>query len=648
MGPHDLMNEQMRMEEVNDGKSLWPARINKLVSSVCPVYVIPADPQSDQLGSIIGFRKIFDCPQGCSKLWALWVTYMLFIICKATSASLLHIHLANLVNEWNPKVRHTDPTANNRTQLCALKSDIMETKEDLVLWSKISSIHTWIRCLGFTANPENTLVPVHLITCCYAIGLFVAVYLIYVVKRVDFYELAISFYMNPLELREKTQRKLLDIMNNLIKLDDRTRIRMINSANSIKENGNLPQQRISVANSYRRPVSSLSIGEICICKLEERQDRMGFLAMLSEDHISSPDMPLCFTSTPFRLYIKLKIIVFFSITICWILLVALGYYLIWQREFETRIEARLQQIKCELWHPSGMLIKDSTLINRLDTLENSGFEREQLIKYDMQLRDPANWTLIVNVFINEGKHFIGVGNTLSHAEMFISTSLMGIWFGFNMTVLLDGYLVKYLWAFEIQKEMNECIQRFDLHSALLLEQNKCQTRATLEALKSQLVRRLVLTYANFELLRRNNVKYYNNFYTYVSLMTGLAILSILAMINTVYVRIVRENFILIFSTLAYVMLLCNLFFFISLKLTNQIERLYLTLDRIIGKSYQIGMQFSYTIEIWRRQILKDGELERIYATNFIGIPLTKSNVITINSYAFGAIGYIYLYYNSRL
>lgn len=593
-------------------------------------------------------------PAQSSILFKFIIVYYVYVCIKVAVLSVTHWNRAGLIHEWDPKVR----LGANKTTLCALVQDIIDDY-DPILWDKVKNLNLVLYYLGNHVSSINSLNTMYLISICLPLSVMLIAYLLYSFKGVEFNELALSFNLNPFGMRQKISERTFDIILSILRtkagcLDEQqfeseqTTMSILPSDNhsDIHQTRKRQSDNQLFYDNYRDCNSdSDDVLELCLsCRLEERETRLDLLELLEiSGNLSMLKSPLCFTPTAYKIYIISRFVVFAIWTTGWaLILIVVNYYII-RNEIVIRTHYRQLQYQCQLWNPNAMLVRDPTLVNRNDKLEQV-WEMELMHEYSTT--NGSNWLLVYwNEYFN---HLCSPLNFVAYVEFGVLVMLCGLFLAFHWSMVSDSLICKLIWIHQVRNEMivsKDMLNRMRETKGFHLRLNDEPATLFVEPARRDIYKQLLSTYVNFELLRRHS-KYYREFYHLVSFIYMLTGMGLLILVNTAYLRIAGDNSFFVLFIVAAIMIACNVFFIICITLTWNYENLYRLINGIVGESCQVGMQLTYVISLWRRQMMAEKEIQANYATHSFAIPVDRSYLIQLNSYTLGGILYLLLQYSA--
>lgn len=247
--------------------------------------------------------------------------------------------------------------------------------------------------------------------------------------------------------------------------------------------------------------------------------------------------------------------------------------------------------------------------------------------------DGTQLQLFMLAFSIEAKYYFTVNRLIYVIELFL--------FGFfvsHMASYIGGFSImsaiyRIAWITHLVRKMNSLLTRVRQYQGRGTHRHASKSPEI-----SSITRSMIVLYLDFELFRRQNQSYQR----IIGVMTTqVSIFSLIALISSYLTAIdiqLTSKAIVIFAC-ACVMMLSNICLALCAFKTKQVMNLMKQVNYLMAISASdelslgpIGLKLSIPIDLWRRQLLNDGESKYFYATRVLGSHITYENLLSMNAY----------------
>lgn len=516
--------------------------------------------------------------------------------------------------------------------------------QDSFLVNQIIRYRDTLKKLGGDLTPNNNMVAIHITTCLVSLLTFQIVYTIYVRYDCEFLDLSLSFYLKPLNVQAEIHEEMMKIL--VAQIDRPSKEENQNVHNTFQDDGVDRNTTHQEAFSERENASE-AISGCQFCNYYDRQLSIELhnivIPLLTNPPILSQQL-LCLTPAAYRHYTKMRRIIVISISTIWLSLANSGLYYLFVLELRNRIAFKIDKYRCQEWNSTAIPADDRSLFAGIES-SNSDLEHDSVRDY--MNSNGQNW---IPLYSHElFNNIVSLRLIMTFLEILFFATCNCLIFAFIVASVVDGFSLKSAWTNQVNEQMKICLNRMDrlLDSygsrfISVVGTESANLRAELRKIDTILMQ----TYVNFELLRQHSV-YYKGLYELVSMTLAFVLVALIYLLNTIYLRIAGDNYIFIFGLILDLVGTINVFFVVCIILSKKFENLHWNINKILSKGFQLGIQNSYMMHLWRRQVLPKEEVETIYATNFVALPMTPSALVSLNSYYIGAIIYLFISYADR-
>lgn len=573
-------------------------RILKFFFRDCgPMYSVDKDSNRRVIGYYSLFRN--KTPRAPPRL-IIWYILVGLLILTFWNVEHIRFKAGELVNQWRPSVADGTP----KTEKCALQQNIRVDKN---LTDAIDR-HFKLLLLFEGLASYNNMDKIYIYISCSITTAATLLYIEFFMNGRKVYVDVLSFMLNPEIEIKRWKMQLKQIIADLRKSW------VLHVTQGSKT-------------SYQIPHTCCK----CITgKFADEVELDSFFARFDHHMLVRPAP---YNSDAFATLVKSHTVVvnliYFSTTI----MLFFQVFFIFQGEAVSRIETRREQIKCELWNPNGTLIRDPLRLKIYDPL--SQVERQAYLDYDGQ-----SWTMFSKLCEIEIYHFLNwrlVGLYLGSMFFIIFHCIL---IGFYLGILIGGFAFRKIWTKQLLNQFDNSIKMME--NIWLIKQTNLPIELIEEQVKS-VKEVLLVTYLNYELFISENTNYQRVMDSLAEIMLVICFIICFAWSITIHYAS-ASYFTLGWLVSSLAVCLCNLIFILSISMVSDLQQIFHRINLIEGKASLISMELTSIIILWRRHSLCDREIQDIYATRVASISLTKSNLLTMNTYILGAVLFLLKYH----
>lgn len=532
-----------------------------------------------------------------------YLIYFLFIFVafKTLTTSYLLAFIHGKIANWQPELK-PKAVVNGK---CALLDDILDP--DLELKNQINRTYHLIRSLGSPFSPDNSNV-------------------IYMVSVCSLTNLMLCF----VSLANSNVEYNFDLLNILLRREDE-QARLQSKATKVTEQ--LKQEPPNLV-SYSRHLKYSNLkthrcrkAPICICEFELRHEWRQLTRNLSRTGIAPYVYPAHLTDESRR---TLNRIAFLSISITFslhMILAIYGFYGGIKGELNLRVDQYIDQLRCESWNPNGTLIRGPTFVNVVEPLVSP--KMRQVFIDHMNSKGVPRLHLIFELLkTSTFSHVKVIASIVAYSVFFILTYM---WIQFHFMTIYCFCGSRKIWSHQIHSQLTSCLRLIDrLHLLEVInldEEQKLRRRQKVE-------RALMVAYVNFHIYRDES-KDFKKSLSYLTITTFIFNFNVIWICYFIFRNETGSTPIWIMVPMSIFHL--NVHFIECSHVTDRDRRIYHLITVLSGKSIQSILDSSYSVRLWRRQMLKDEDVQNLFSITFNGIRLTKSNLITVDSYITGVL-----------
>lgn len=575
-------------------------------------------------------------------IWVLYITYAFYLSCSNAIIHWSYLALVSSSSTWNPQVL---PGA-NRTDNCASFKDIYHPNKQA--YDKVMRHRDLLHQSGILLAPTNIMMP--LVLSGGAFGIFVILfgYVLSLFKGMIFDCPVFVFTIYPRIVRQKIQTTAVELYEDILKASrDEHSFRPefyldpYLSSNPLLKNNS---RTTIVADEYQFS-NHLGFSEQRIISNLQPNSHMYSPLDINDTKscIGHFIEPLCFQGFTWKIYTNIRKFLFISVIGSIAIGILFNSSLIISDELAIRFDMRLKHLDCELWNPNGTYLRDPTLIIYSRTPSFEHRQRLLAFKDSGNILYSRDW---IYCYLHEITYIVNKNFILFLSILNFSQFFAGVWVCFDMCLYLDGFILKYLWSHQIIKQLQSCLMALSLMGEKLLLSRQAINHVhnppeLLSRQYKQLEAALIASYCNFEILRRWD-RSYRNFNEYICFMNMITMLSIIIVIYSIYTHVDRRNGWYLIFTMIIIIVVIDSVSIMCIVLMNQFQRIHWLANKNIGRMSQVMSSRFYLVNIWRRQLLTDEVVKSLYSTSFFGIHITRSLVISLNSYVIGFIMYLFI------
>lgn len=505
------------------------------------------------------------------------ITYfVLYSIIKLISLNIIYYISIGQIDEWEPKVRENAP----RTEHCALKGDIYGPNEEARKFAIL--YQTLLGYLGFSRTSLNIFwVSMSHLT---LIFLFIDAYYRPFRWERPIFNNPLSFFLYPVHERRRVRASLLDIVEEIFTSD------------------------VSISNR------SMKINE-CICKMKRIDICKSLKGLIHRNSAFLLRLPAHLSPRSYSEILKLTIGIYLGILIVdfFSLFWVISKWVI--GEIDTLIEQRMREIDCQRWNPNATVIVDPNwLTNYLKPSES-----KQALHMIESTED------IITNYILFGRKFMTIYTCISLIETLILAQII---FCFSIEEATNRYTNIYsikTWLKQIEDQLETCLS--------ILKLNECYKYHGANMNENR-DRALLLVYVSLQLLfkeyREPNMLIETTTHRF---MTQNLLVFLYGYIYSLHTK--SSSLSLIFTLMTLIFFNCDSS--LAISMTNTARNTFKLLNQVIGQLSSMKKGRSCTFNLLRRHLLSDEEVQELFAVRIIGIKLTQRTLISINTYAIGAV-----------
>lgn len=560
----------------------------------------------------------------------LWIVFillnMVYAIYLGVWTGIMHWKFQSQMKFWDPQV----VAGANRTQNCAHPKDIIYYR-DKRGYEGLMKQRQLLLEFGIPATPANIMLPACTVTGALVIILTLSGYLLSVIKGLVFSYSVQVFCSYPELTRRRIRESGVLLLDSILAMQntsihDSPIIKNINRISNAEDdrNKNYMFYQNPVQRSHRPDKNTPTI-EGHISTERKLSAELRIFHSLMEPH--------CYSVWAWHLYINVRKYSGFLVFLAWMMTLILGIGVFLGKELSIRFDMRLKYLDCELWDRDAVFIRDYSM--SIDIFEPSYKHRLKLWDYKNGIT--TNWLVC---YLHEFVLMCNPRFVFVWAELIIGCSLAGFWLSHDYIIYIDGFLFKFIWSQQIIRELRACSR------ALVILGHGRWPIYEHPAIKSsrykQMEAALLIAYCNFELYRKNQ-HYYRTFYEYYCFKNCLVTVGFVVLIYTTYSKLASEGMAFIVFLIFLSVCLTNVTNLICLLIMIKFQRIYCLLNDIVGKMSHVMSSKFYLIAVYQRRLLHDDDVQLLYSTKVIGIQLTRTMVISLNSYIIAALVFLFVY-----
>lgn len=520
--------------------------------------------------------------------FAIYFTLKSAIICYA------HLKLVGIYNTWVPGGRLI-VVANQSVSNCVVRSEDLNLGLGKQTRLQIEQLYDILAKTGSPATGINDILVFFLSTSYCAWCMLFGWALFYGGR--EFKLDSLSLILKPDIQRQRVHHLILSSIYETIGINHDNNEEKVTSYSLINTRARISKVRQQRVNRRMRWSNE------CICKTVGRQNRINSIMVILNNNFCLSIMPDC-CSDQTRTIIQILFVLIFTNTVVNVLMLDL-FAVLQTLNVERSMQLdRLNAIeKCRSLGLDSILKKDPAFhIGSLRT-------RHQL---------ESNGWLQGCLSILEANP----SAQLFSLEMIIMGIILAFWLAINISNVFNGFFMRIKWACQVKKQMKGCIKLMDK-----LSHHQQTTKTRNEYLITQIDSLLVKTYINFGLFCKRD-KAERDFRDYAGLGVFCMGLSTTFMSKTVFPGLFIRSRPLIWASLIVVLnpsfvIICG-----SLKNLQDLRILYQLAVMIMGRAAMCGIELKPSVQLWRKILLFDSDVEWMYATRIFGIIFTQSRVVS--------------------
>lgn len=577
--------EQVRWIESMDRDTKFCNRFLHVWFSIYPFYF-------EKTGT---YRKVFGLyhplrrplKMKCPTRVYIWYLFSIYMIIKLTLFILLHLQLEHLLDYQKAQTQVRPPILGS----CALNENIYWHDDRIEV--EIRRVNSWITSIFGLTTVDN--VGLIFNYCCCWFGLvFNTIMFLTVRFGNEYYMDSLSFVCNPIYERNRSKQELIEAINKICR------------------------------ELIRKPNSKYStVHQCCSCISEPETQKIEISKIMLEKGFIDLIKPKNLDLGIYRMGTKIFKISLFSLVWTYVIILLIVLTVVITYEINHRAETDIEMIRCNQWHPNATIINNPMLLDGepfISDLEYKSYINEtnliarQSIINRFELRRIFNGKFIISI--------IEVG--LTGFILFLLT-------GFYTIIFVIAFMRRLAWAKDINRQLDSCLNLIDMSWSIfnLMKQNQ----------PNCLVRPLLVTYLNLVMFRRDHKSYQRSLNT-LTLALGVNCLIVWISAYLVYNFISKSDALVIWIVALAAYILFNSIITTCIILVSISQKLFLRVNRLVGKSSLMSRELSPVIDLWRHQLIDNEEITKIYSTSIFDHVLTRSNLLEINTYIIGALLYI--------
>lgn len=436
---------------------------------------------------------------------------------------------------------------------------------------------------------------------------------------------SLGFILDPVRERFRFRSELNQLMEHVMQIEDKqsSRCDMFNEEYlkprwriRARKGASFSPLRIARHRSYLMP-SMLDQSQMNLVK-PSIESKIIFSKFIQDEDLSKLIQPKNLSYKSFRRRCNIiYMAMIFTVTFGSVIFLIFVYNFVLD-ELRLRTRQRIQEADCSIWNPAAIPRQDPYMLEPIDSPE----ERKAYLAYDGSLKQ------LISLAINyEFGRFMSNSRIYTMALIFVEFCIIAAWMNNFVWNFVSHLSSMFGWSNQVLAEMDTCIKLLDQFS--YLESARVKVGRLREVEKA-----LAIAYIQFELYRRDmkdrqlqlsfNAFHIVGFISSTSL-AGYLVLSAISTSNRTFIRMLTY-----FTILAF-----NVFLLICIKSLNQVRLMIKKATSILAKICSNSLETSYISALWRRQLLRDKDIQQLYAVRLAGIRLSHSTLISFNTYLFG-------------
>lgn len=552
------------------------------------------------------FKKDGQLP-GPSRAYCIFF-FSVYLICKTFIHWMVYKNFEKSASSWDRSNWSLDVKLKygglNNTDKCIILDHLSEENQ-----AKAKLVNYWSQILKLIGSPDEIVNDFW----AFGTGMFTFVNIIlltfarYANANESYFKTnTICFYENPLIERRRLAWLSSDLLKRLWRAMDKSR-----QWSSVFET-------ISASNDQDSKMDLVTIETRRLLNNQKRQHSKVYENNLN--HMENFFLPAHLTLRSYKCLVskvRLTSIVHILISI-FIGVIAFGGFI--NQEIHKRAEKRIEQVECKLWNSLAVSRKWPT---QIDLPRSSELNEDH----------PSAWEVEFILF------FTSVPTIQFLIEMIISYWILMAWCFYYLFLVVTNYHSQSIWLDQIQSQLHQIPRQIE--SCLNIKESHLCSHESIAIKKELIDQSLGLTYVNFVLYTRE-LRYYKMIFEFLFLQMVLLIMGSALCGFSSLSSISDSNYKALFWIIIIaVILILNVMVYLTVSTTTQLLNLFKVCNGIMAKASQIGMQHSYIINLWRRQILSKRDFQLTFGSNILGLELSRSNMMSFNSYLLGGLLYLY-------
>lgn len=307
----------------------------------------------------------------------------------------------------------------------------------------------------------------------------------------------------------------------------------------------------------------------------------------------------------------------FFVLICF-LTPELGLLASYSLELMARVHDRLQAIECARWHPQGVLLRPNLYLMPTSELE---FEPHAL--YDGSIG------YLLYLMLLELRTFFDWPHALFAGEWFLLTVFLPVWPTLWGSIYILGTIDKFAWLVQVERQLSWCANE----SRAIGQEHELEREVRglkRSERRHRLLERLTSVFVHYQLykLQHKPHRMISNF-----VVSLLAILTALTFADLYLISTNMQTRLKFFTTIvsAAIIMTFDFYMILSSLLPTRMEYIMRDLVEMLAQlAHKPQLIVVPTLDIWRRQLLADYELQIFSSTRVLGISITYKKIVAFN------------------
>lgn len=562
--------------------------------------------------AIKGDRLGRRCPIRFYFLTVFW----LFAVVRACMAAIIQLLFDKKFASWHNRV----VSQLNKTDSCALEWQI-----SVIGREGLAELRRYVELLDLLGSPHTTLSDVFTLGFLAMLLLFILIHFFsWNLSEQLLFQNSMTFFYSPTVELYRIASVKKDVINSMVSQLNRDVKMQTQLDTFMSPDHYLDLRRISDIMEIINLVDH-RLKSPCSCDQKEfYKNRAKFSVLLRSQNIAQFVKPKILTQESYRKMINGQI---YTGSICILIAFALIFAALWSfcyGEASRRAQQRIGDMRCKFIDPNSSLLRKSPMLDPLTDqkdLDNYSRYFNSTLTFEGLLLETEIPNILTSTFVR------------FYACAVVTYGCLGFAIGFFFLWIYDGYYRTSIWNQQILRQLKLCCRLSDEY----LIMNHDQSHEWQEIIaRYQLENALTITYINFMLFRRD-YKTYQTFLQLWSNAVGYFILMISIVTYVIWSHIGHQFSVQMGFILVMIVTTLNLMGIICGTLVNNINMVFSLIGKIMARSSLNGMETSYIVTLWRRQVLTKLDVQELFGVEIRGIGMTYSNMIQLNSYVLGVL-----------